>query len=246
MMFRLLLLVLVTFSFSNCSLYDYHPRGVHQTSKTPSKNHSSSTYVVKKGDTLYGIGKKLGVDYKELAQINGIRRPYTLYVGQRLKVGYKNRAKAVTKQPSKAKKPKKAGYTPYRHPVASHGNTKLIWPAEGRLSSKFGMRKTRMHDGIDIANVQGTRIVAAASGTVVHANAKLSGYGNLIIIRHASDMFTAYAHNQKNLVKQGDKVTKGQLIAYMGSTGRSTGPHVHFEVRRGETAVDPLAYLPKR
>ena len=244
---RILLLMLLVMSFIGCSRYDYYPRGVHQGSKSPSKSKQSSIYVVKKGDTLYSIGKRLGIDYKKLAKMNGIRRPYTLYVGQRLNVAYKKRTTSTAAKPSKTKKPEYTAYhNPAKQPKASHGSTKLIWPAEGRLSSKFGMRKTRMHDGVDIANVKGTKIVAAAAGTVVHSNAKLSGYGNLIIIRHAADMFTAYAHNQKNLVKKGDKVKKGQLIAYMGTTGRSTGSHVHFEVRRGETAVDPLAYLPKR
>ena len=103
-----------------------------------------------------------------------------------------------------------------------------------------------MHDGIDIAAKAGTPIYAAAAGKVVYADSRLTGYGNLIIIRHSSDMFTAYAHNRNNLVVVGQMVKQGQHIANVGATGRASGPHLHFEVRRGERAVDPLAYLPKR
>ncbi|MDQ6951226.1 MAG: M23 family metallopeptidase [Mariprofundales bacterium] len=103
-----------------------------------------------------------------------------------------------------------------------------------------------MHDGIDIGVKIGTPVTAAAAGTVVYSDHRLTGYGNLIIIRHSRDLFTAYAHNQRNLVRRGDRVRSGQIIAKVGSTGHSTGPHLHFEVRRGTTPVDPLLYLPKR
>jgi len=103
-----------------------------------------------------------------------------------------------------------------------------------------------MHDGIDIGAKLGSPVIAAADGTVVYSDHRLAGYGNLIIIRHRKNLFTAYAHNQKNLVHRGDKVRAGQKIARIGKTGHSTGPHLHFEVRRGTTPVDPLLYLPKR
>ncbi len=103
-----------------------------------------------------------------------------------------------------------------------------------------------MHDGIDISASEGTAIHAAANGEVVYADQRLSGYGRMVIIRHANNMFTAYAHNQRNLVKKGQRVKQGAVIARVGHSGRATGPHLHFEVRRGTTAVDPLAYLPAR
>ncbi len=103
-----------------------------------------------------------------------------------------------------------------------------------------------MHDGIDIGAKPGSPVVAAADGTVVYADNRLAGYGNLIIVRHRDNLFTAYAHNRRNLVHQGDKVRSGQKIALVGRTGRATGPHLHFEVRRGTTPVDPLLYLPRR
>ena len=103
-----------------------------------------------------------------------------------------------------------------------------------------------MHDGINIDAPEGTPVHAAADGDVVYASHRLTGYGKLIIIRHARDMFTAYAHNQRNLVHKGDRVKAGDIIARVGRSGRSSGPHLHFEVRRGPTPVDPLAYLPGR
>ncbi len=182
-----------------------------------------------------------------LARRNGIKKPYIVYVGQRIYIqGDVSATKPVAKTAAKLEHRKKPAKVAVNHPIASQGSVQLIWPAKGRLSSKFGPRKNRMHDGIDIAAEEGTVILAAAAGKVVYADSRLSGYGNLIILRHSKDMFTAYAHNKENMVKRGDKVQAGQQIALMGSTGRVSESRLHFEVRRGETAVDPLAYLPRQ
>jgi len=123
-----------------------------------------------------------------------------------------------------------------------------LWPATGRISDNFGyrihpIRKTRLfHDGIDISVPYGADVKAAASGTVIFSGSK-NGYGNLVQIDHGFGIITAYGHNSKNLVKEGQKVRKGEVIAKAGSTGISTGPHVHFEVRLNGTPVDPLKYL---
>lgn len=120
-----------------------------------------------------------------------------------------------------------------------------IWPAKGVLSSGYGRRWGRMHRGIDIAAPIGTPIVAAAPGQVVAAGWSSGGYGNLVKIRHVDGSVTFYAHNSRILVRQGQEVAQGQQISEMGSTGRSTGPHLHFEVRpNGEMAANPIAYLP--
>ncbi len=120
-----------------------------------------------------------------------------------------------------------------------------IWPAKGVLSSGYGRRWGRMHRGIDIAAPIGTPIVAAAPGQVVAAGWSSGGYGNLVKIRHVDGSVTFYAHNSRILVRQGQEVAQGQQISEMGSTGRSTGPHLHFEVRpNGEIAANPIAYLP--
>lgn len=123
------------------------------------------------------------------------------------------------------------------------------WPVRsGYITSKFGYRKhpiykrSKFHTGVDFASKRGTPVVATADGVVVFSGWQ-SGYGRLVEIRHMDGLKTGYAHNQKNLVKEGDMVKKGQTIAKLGSTGRSTGPHVHFEVRKNGRAVNPLNYV---
>ncbi|WP_054696082.1 M23 family metallopeptidase [Syntrophomonas palmitatica] len=124
------------------------------------------------------------------------------------------------------------------------------WPAEGEVSSEFGWRrspfgsrKETYHNGIDIANVSGVTIVAAGDGTVTYSAWK-PAYGRTIEIYHGQGLTTRYGHNSALLVKEGDKVKKGDPIALMGSTGHSTGPHLHFTVFQGDQAVDPMLYLP--
>jgi murein DD-endopeptidase MepM/ murein hydrolase activator NlpD len=124
-------------------------------------------------------------------------------------------------------------------PASSSG---LIWPVDGPVTSGFGMRWGRMHTGIDIAVTTGTPVHASASGTVVYAG-WMSGYGNLVAVDHGGGLATAYAHNSSLLVSVGQSVQQGDTIALSGSTGHSTGPHVHFEVRVNGVPVDPLQYL---
>lgn len=125
-----------------------------------------------------------------------------------------------------------------------------LWPAQGRLSSKYGNRRNpfgrgiKFHKGIDISNSHGTNIVAAGSGVVTFVGNR-SGYGKVVVIKHNSEYETLYAHNSKNLVKVGDKVKKGQVIAKMGSTGRSTGCHLHFEIHKNGQVINPLTVLNK-
>ena len=248
---NLLLLLVALIGILGCSRYDYYPRGIHHSERSEEPIRDSSVYTVKKDDTLYSIGKRSGVDYHILAQRNGIRPPYILYIGQQIYLeGYapniSSHKKSASVKQTTSGKPAKTTKSTVKHPVAKYASINLIWPASGNVTSRFGPRNSRMHDGIDIGADTGAEIKAAAAGKVVYADSRLSGYGNLIIIRHNTEMFTAYAHNKKNLVKRGDMVKTGDLIGYVGSTGRASGPHLHFEVRRGETAVDPLAYLPPR
>lgn len=122
---------------------------------------------------------------------------------------------------------------------------KFITPANGRFSSGFGRRWGRSHQGIDIAGSYGSNVVASDGGTVIYAGYNSSGYGNLVKIDHGNGYVTYYGHNSSLCVSVGDKVYQGQVIAKMGSTGRSTGNHCHFEVRVNGTAVDPMNYLNK-
>lgn len=126
--------------------------------------------------------------------------------------------------------------------------TPSIWPANGEVTSRFGWRNSPWggggdwHPGIDIANNTGTPIVATAKGVVIQSS-YMSGYGNLVVLDHGNGIETAYGHNSTNLAKVGQTVQKGEVIAYMGNTGYSTGPHVHYEVRVNGTAVNPASFL---
>ena len=128
-------------------------------------------------------------------------------------------------------------------PVA-RSNTKFRWPVNGRIISKFGPKASGSHnDGINVAVPQGTSVKAAENGVVAYAGNELKGYGNLILIRHSDNWVSAYAHNRDLLVKRGDKVTRGQIIAKAGKSGTVNQPQVHFELRKGSRPVDPLKYM---
>lgn len=119
------------------------------------------------------------------------------------------------------------------------------WPTnEVVVTSSFGTRKGDHHDGIDLRARSGTEVRAAYDGKVIYSAAKISGYGRMIVIRHDGKLSTIYAHNSKLYVKAGARVRRGQLIALSGNTGHSSGPHVHFEVREGVTAINPILLLP--
>jgi murein DD-endopeptidase MepM/ murein hydrolase activator NlpD len=118
------------------------------------------------------------------------------------------------------------------------------WPVKGRIISTFGEKPTGMrNEGINIAVPEGTSVRAAGSGIVAYAGNELKGYGNLILVRHDGGWVTAYAHNKELLVNRGDSVERGDVIATAGQTGSVTSPQVHFEVRKGATAVDPMKHL---
>jgi murein DD-endopeptidase MepM/ murein hydrolase activator NlpD len=127
-------------------------------------------------------------------------------------------------------------------PSSTPSSSGLIWPVNGPITSPFGMRWGSLHPGIDIGAGFGTPIHAAASGTVLVAGYN-GGYGNLVVLDNGNSISTAYAHQQSIAVTVGQAVTQGQVIGYVGSTGFSTGPHLHFEVRINGSPVDPLGYL---
>jgi hypothetical protein len=119
------------------------------------------------------------------------------------------------------------------------------WPTEWvTVTSSFGSRQGEHHDGLDLRATSGTPIYAAADGKVIYAAAKIRGYGRMIVLRHGGRLSTIYAHNSKLYVKPSQQVRRGQLIALSGNTGHSTGPHLHFEVREGVTAINPMILLP--
>jgi murein DD-endopeptidase MepM/ murein hydrolase activator NlpD len=125
------------------------------------------------------------------------------------------------------------------------GSGRFLWPVPHfyKVSSHFGKRGGKHHDGIDIPAPKGTPIIAVDSGVVVYSDNGIRGYGNLIVLAHSDELFTVYAHNRKNKVSKGDKVTRGQVIAEVGNTGRSTGPHLHFEIRVKNKVRNPAQFL---
>lgn len=127
--------------------------------------------------------------------------------------------------------------------------TPSIWPTDGEVTSRFGWRSSPWgdggrdwHPGIDIANSSGSPLVATADGEVVHSG-WCEGYGNMVQINHANGISTIYGHNSQNIVQVGQTVKKGQTVAYLGNTGNSTGPHVHYEIRVNGTVVNPASFL---
>lgn len=128
---------------------------------------------------------------------------------------------------------------------SSLGKGRFVWPVPQfyKVSSHFGKRNGRNHDGIDIPAPKGTPIVAVDGGVVVYSDNGIRGYGNMIVISHSDDIFTVYAHNKTNKVDKGDRVRRGQQIAEIGNTGRSTGPHLHFEIRVKNKVRNPAQFL---
>jgi len=207
---------------------------------------------VRTGESIWRIAKAYRVSLQELAEFNNIFSPNDVKVGMRLYIPKREKRAAFKKLPfdGVSKGGRRRGKRPRRYRYASSKKIqtyrgKFIWPVNGRLSSRFGIRNGRRHDGIDITAKRGTPIKAASSGKIVFSG-KMRGYGNLVLIRHKGDFFTAYAHNHRNKVRKGKMVKRGQVIASVGRTGRASGNHLHFEIRRGQTARNPLFFLPER
>lgn len=203
----------------------------------------NSAYRVQADDTLYSIAWRYGLDYRSLANINHIARPYHIEKGQ---VIYLRGSHHVAKKPILPK----PVFHPSEHytpplPVPEREPTATVsqwhWPARGPVTAGFA----NLNKGINIGGHIGDPIYTTAPGKVVYSGDGLRAYGNLIIIKHNSVYLSAYAYNDKLLVKEGDWVKSGQKIAEMGTPG-SHGAMLHFEIRRGGTPVNPLSYLPRR
>jgi murein DD-endopeptidase MepM/ murein hydrolase activator NlpD len=131
--------------------------------------------------------------------------------------------------------------------IVTSPESNFIWPVSGQVISKFGNKGSgKKNDGINIEAAEGADVKAVADGTVVYAGNELKGYGNLVIIKHANDILTAYGHQQKLSVTKGDKVKAGQVIGQVGDTGNVDSPQLHFAVRKAKKPVNPLSYLPKQ
>ena len=212
------------------------------------------THIVQKGDTLYSIAWRYGLDYVRLAQINRIRKPYTIYAGQRLKLGgvparlsSQSKASSDKPAPKNAAKPKTVyASKPVSKPKPAFTASRLnwSWPVNGRVISKFSLSGS-VNKGIDIEAKAGTQVKAAEAGSVVYAGGNLRGYGKLVIIKHDDAFLSAYGNNESLLVKEGETVAKGQAIAKVGANDAKV-EMLHFEIRRQGRPEDPIRHLPKR
>lgn len=235
----LLLLFMTTLFLSSCA----HVRSGH--------------YVeAQKGDTLESLAKDYHVSSESLKQFNeqqALKAGDWVFVPlargvltKILEVLARNDKTPRTKTPQvkKSRKKKSKKSPQVAHDSKDHG--RFLWPVPGveRISSYFGPRGKRNHQGIDVPARVGTHIVATEKGEVIYSGNGMRGYGNVTIIKHAKKIFSLYAHAHKNYTKRGQKVHRGQVIATVGSTGRSSGPHLHFEIRKGEKKVDPLLFVP--
>ena len=228
---------------------------------------STTEHVVASGDTLFSLGRQYKVSPFAIADLNGLKHDKPLSLGQKLKLPANNSvAQAEPVAPTKVEMAQKPGLLTLPKdqtaanqagtnqttapqvadatPVATPSELSMRWPLRGKVISGFGPKTNGMkNEGINIAVPEGTNIQAAEAGVVAYAGNELKGYGNLILIRHSGGFVTAYAHASQLLVKKGDQIKRGQVIAKAGQTGAVQSPQLHFEVRKGATALDPTKYL---
>lgn len=201
-------------------------------------------HTVRPGDNVYRIGKRYGVSNDAVVRANRIRDVTEIQVGTRLWIPGAHRAKAP--QPP-AKRSPGASLDEARRRARSEakreGRLVFRWPVQGKLTSRFGRRGGKPHEGIDVSAPRGSSIWASEEGKVIHSG-RLGAYGVVVIVKHPGHYRSVYAHLNRAFVRKGSFVEKGQKIAEVGSTGNATGPHLHFEIRRGETPRNPMLYLP--
>jgi lipoprotein NlpD len=236
----------------------------------PGSIPASQSYRVLRGDTLFSIAFRYGLDYRRLAAANRIGEPYTIYVGQSLLLAEADSPPSPpvprpASSPAKDKTSPSTGVPPAgasrpaakksppvtaapKTPAASSppvdnkpvGNWR--WPAKGKLTRSFDGAR---HKGVDVSGKRGDDVFATAGGRVVYAGSGIAGYGLMLIVRHNNEYLSAYGHNDALLVGEGDSVNAGQRVARMGSSGTDT-VKLHFELRRHGRPVDPLRLLPRR
>ena len=219
-------------------------------------------HVVVPGETLHSIARVYGKPVQVIAKANNIAPDTMVRVGQRLVIpgagetaraapppppAPSNRDVATAESPHSARVATTAGPAPesaVKTAAPAGALPTFSWPVRGRIIATFGPKPNGLqNDGINLAVPEGTPIRAAEDGVVAYAGNELKGYGNLVLLRHANGYVTAYAHASEVLVKNGETVKRGQVIAKSGETGNVTSPQLHFEIRKGATPVDPAQFL---
>lgn len=257
----------------------------HQKAKTKQQRQSTiipDVYRVKKGDSLYAIGFRYNIDYRQLAAINNIKPPYLIRPNQRLKLKATQQrpnirtqksttTSAIVHQPvvtakkepattnqkntttgqqaPKKADPKKTTVTVSKQPAKTKpvvnlpksGDLNWLWPTEGKIRTTF-LGSNPARKGISIRGKEGQDVKAAEAGVVVYSGDGLLGYGELIIIKHNDSYLSAYGHNKKRLVQEGQSIKRGEVIAHLGSSGTNVD-NLHFEIRKNGQPVNPLDYV---
>lgn len=245
------------------------PAPIEDRATTPAPG--GRTYRVQPGDTLYSIAWRYGLDYPRLAAANNIPSPFTIYVGQRLELREADVARISEPRPAAARgrpepapapaSPQRSTAPPEKQPSQTSPSTGTVrpprrtdaptadaavdtwrWPAAGAVVRDFS---STLHKGIDIAGDIGDPVVAVAAGRVVYAGTGIPGYGQLLIVRHNDRYLSAYGHNDRLIVGEGDNVSAGQRIATRGSSGTNS-VKLHFEIRENGKPIDPAKLLPRR
>lgn len=214
------------------------------------------SYTVTDGDTLYAIAWRYGFDYRKLAQANAIAAPYRIYPGQALilsdkAAAGKKTAEVKKKRASVASKPAsnssrkgsgRAVKTSPATPALTSGPIRWRWPTNGKVVRGFS---GTVHKGVDIDGQAGDNVRTVAAGRIVYAGSGIVGYGKLLIVKHSDIYLSAYGHNRRLLVEEGDMVNQGQKIAEKGSSATNS-VKLHFEIRREGKPIDPAKLLPAR
>jgi len=248
------------------------PRHITSTTQTASvpRSMGGNVHIVRSGDTLMNVARRNGITVAALARANHLQTSSQLSVGDRLTIpGGHSAVASVAPAPqnvqpralpvekvaapvkvasvgpvqtaSVAKEEPRATETPVK---TAEAMSTFRWPVRGRVIAGFGSKPNgTQNDGINLAVPEGTPIKAADDGVVAYAGNELKGYGNLVLIRHSNGFVSAYAHASELMVKRGDSIKRGQVIAHAGQTGNVTSPQLHFEIRKGSTPVDPTQYL---
>ncbi len=244
------------------------PVGPPRTALAP----TASVHIVAPSETLHSIARLYGKPVLALAKANNIPPDTMVKIGERLVIPDVRASAAATRSAPAASRAEAPAIAPagpnlaaadsphsarLAAPVAPSGQESAVktaepagalpsfrWPVRGRIIAGFGPKPNGLqNDGINLAVPEGTPIKAAEDGVVAYAGNELKGYGNLVLVRHSNGFVTAYAHASEILVKRGDTVKRGQVIAKSGQTGNVTAPQLHFEIRKGATPVDPAQYL---
>jgi len=217
----------------------------------------SSFHIVEKGETLYSISRMYKTDIFTISRVNNIINVNAIYEGQSLKINkylVKKESSKNSLKNEKIKRKQKKAFSQAASKKSKKSRTKssnnmiikskFIWPVKGKLISKYGKSSEGFfNDGINIDSKLNQNVMASSDGKVIYSGNEIPGYGNLVLIKHSSNWITAYAHLNKVFIEKGEKVKKGEKIGLVGTTGNVSKPQLHFEIRKGKNAVNPLKHL---